>query len=199
MERNTISEVTRRNLFDELRLQNVPWSGRLAESDFLARIFDLKKLPSYDYRYEDMTGDIFMHREHFIDWEDDWVYDNSRLNLLRCSDETFLNFLCEMVHPIVRLDQDEAAKLASIFNRHLANDGFEIAPQTYVSGKPIFAARSRLDPIAFSIDPAKKIAEDFSSDHLMAQITRMESSAVRDPAVAIGTAKDFLVSRFRTF
>src|SRR5271166_1793321 len=111
MEPNTISEVTRRDLFDELRLQNVRWSGRLADSDFLARIFDLKKLPSYDHRHKDMAGDIFMHREHFIDWEDDWVYDDARLNLLRCSDETFLNFLCEIVHPIVRPDQDDPAKL----------------------------------------------------------------------------------------
>jgi hypothetical protein len=41
----------------------VNWSGRLGESDFLSRIFDLKNLPSYDHRQKNMAGD--MHREHF--------------------------------------------------------------------------------------------------------------------------------------
>jgi hypothetical protein len=189
---NGISEVTRRNLFDELRLMNVNWSGRLGESDFLARIFDLQSLPSYDYRRKNMAGDIVMHREHFVDWQDDWVYDDARLNLLRCADDRLLTFLCEIVHPIVRSDEHESQKLVDIFNRHLAIDGFEIVPQTYVSGKPIFAGRQRLHPIGYSTAAAKRIADDLSSEHISAQINRMESSVVNDPALAIGTAKEFI-------
>ncbi len=147
---NAISEITRRNIFDELRLAKVEWSGRLDESAFLGRILDLAALPSYDHRRKDMAGDIVMHREHFVDWEDDWVYDDARLNLLRCPDERLLTFLCEMIHPIVRSDEQEAKRLAEMFNRHLAKDGFEITPHTYLSGQPIFAARARLHPVGYS-------------------------------------------------
>ena len=78
MEPNAISEVTRRNLFDELRLQNTNWSGRFGEADFLARMFDLKAMPSHDGRWPDMSGDIFQHRERNDDWGGpEWVYDDS--------------------------------------------------------------------------------------------------------------------------
>jgi hypothetical protein len=36
----------------------------------------------------------------------------SILNLLRCPDETFLSFLCEIIHPIVRSDEGEVQRLA---------------------------------------------------------------------------------------
>jgi hypothetical protein len=193
MKPNAISEVTRRNLFDELRLTDTNWSGRLGEADFLARLFDLNAMPSRDHRWSDMAGDIFQHRERNDDWGGaDWVYDDSRLNLLRCADEKFLTFLCDMVHPIVRSDETEARRLVEIFNRHLAADGFEITPHTYVSGKPIFAGRVRTHPIGFDIAPAKKIADDLSSEHISTQITRMETSVTSDPALAIGTAKEFV-------
>ncbi|MGH6974819.1 MAG: hypothetical protein ACRED7_07565 [Stellaceae bacterium] len=59
---NEISEITRRNLFDEMRLAKINWSGRLSESDFLGRVFDLDGLPSHDIRFKTMAGDIQMHR-----------------------------------------------------------------------------------------------------------------------------------------
>jgi hypothetical protein len=31
-------------------LENVNWAGRLEEPDFLARLFDVKSLPSKDHR-----------------------------------------------------------------------------------------------------------------------------------------------------
>jgi AbiJ N-terminal domain 3/Abortive infection C-terminus len=193
MEPNAISEVTRRNLFDELRLTSANWSGRVGEAEFLARLFDLSAMPSHDWRCSDMAGDIFQHRVRNDDWGGaDWVYDDARLNLLHCADEKFLTFLCQMVHPIVRSDETEVQRLVEIFNRHLAADGFEVAPHTYVSGKPIFAGRARLHPIGYGTAPAKKIADDLSSEHISAQITRMETSVTNDPALAIGTAKEFV-------
>jgi hypothetical protein len=193
MEPNAISEVTRRNLFDELRLERVDWSGRLSERDFLARLYDLNSMPSHDHRVSNMAADIAQHRERNDDWDGpDWVYNDSRLDLLRCADEGFLNFLCQIIHPIVRSDEKDVQRVAKIFNRHLAADGFEIVPQTYVSGRPIFVARARLHPIGYGTTPAKKIADDLSSEHITAQINRMESSAVSDPALAIGTAKEFV-------
>jgi hypothetical protein len=41
----TISVVTRLNIFDTIRVEGVAWSGRMPEDDFLARLFDLQSLP----------------------------------------------------------------------------------------------------------------------------------------------------------
>ena len=45
-----MSEATRRDITDSLMLENVNWAGRLEEPDFLARLFDVKSLPSKDHR-----------------------------------------------------------------------------------------------------------------------------------------------------
>ncbi len=190
--KNSISEVTRRNIFDELRLCDVNWSGRLAEDEFLSRIFDLSDLPSNDHRCPNMASDIFMHRQNFLDWSDDWVFDDSRLNLLRCEDETFLLFLCEMVSPIVRQDEKARDQLLTLFNKHLAVDGYEIAPHRYISGRPVFAARERFHGVADVPVAAKEAVDVLESNHIAMQVTRMEASVQSDPPLAIGTAKEFL-------
>ena len=103
--RNTISAATRRDVFDVLRLENVDWAGQLEEPDFLSRLYDLDELPSHDSRFRTMGQDIWQHRvNNPMDWDDDWVFSDSRLNLLRCPDSEFLSFLCEMLHPVVRPD-----------------------------------------------------------------------------------------------
>jgi hypothetical protein len=189
---NGISEVTRRDIFDELRLTNVSWSGRLPEDDFLTRIFDLGALPSDDRRCSNMASDLHMHRHNFSDWPDDWVYDDARLNLLRCDDDVFLRFLCEMVHPLVRSDDDERERLVRTFNTHLSRDGYEIAPYRYVSGKPVYAGRVRLAGASDVPVAAKRVADELGSAHVAAQVTRMETSVRNDPPLAIGSAKEFL-------
>ncbi|WFU42724.1 abortive infection family protein [Bradyrhizobium sp. CB82] len=193
MPKIAISEITRRNLFDELRLRGTAWAGRLGESDFLGRVFDLSTLPSHDHRQKTMAGDIWMHRENFRDWDDDWVYDDNRLKLLHCPDEKFLSFLCEMIHPLVRQDEREIEALRQVFNRHLGADGYEVAAHTYISGKAIYAAR----PIAagvLQIAAAREIADELASDHVAALITRIEAAVEADPALAIGSAKEFVES-----
>ena len=193
-ELNRISEVTRRNVFDELRLTRVSWAGRLSETDFLSRIFDLKQLPSNDYRVHGLDGDILIHRQRFTDWPDDWVYDDVRLNLLRGPDDVFLQFLCEMIHPVVRPDRAEVASLQGICNRHLALDGFEIVARTVISGQPIFSGRPLFQTAHAATLAGHRIAHALASDQIAAQITRMETSIDTDPALAIGSAKEFVES-----
>lgn len=48
---NSISEITRQEIFDWLRVSGRSWWGRIGEVDFLGRIFDLDDIPSYDSRY----------------------------------------------------------------------------------------------------------------------------------------------------
>ena len=188
-----ISEITRRNIFDALRLRKVAWEGRLGESAFLSRVFDLTALPSHDQRTSDMLGDVVLHREHFRDWDDDWPYDDGRLDLLRGPDDVFLRFLSEMIHPVVRVDEAEVDELLALFNRHLHADGFQLAVMDVVSGKRIFAAVRGLDSGPLHAQ-ACKVADELASDHVAAQITRMQASITSDPALAIGSAKEFVKS-----
>ncbi|MFJ9469601.1 AbiJ-related protein [Streptomyces caniferus] len=136
-----ITEVTRMRLFDTLRLQNVDWSGRLDESDFLGRIFDLDAFASYDSRFTTAEGDIYQHRVNNYDWQDDWVFTDDRFGLNRGPDAVLLRFLAEMLHPVVRTDAEELRQLLELFNTLLARDGYALVPVDAISGYPIYGGR----------------------------------------------------------
>ena len=158
-------------------------------------------MPSKDSRpeYDNAAKDI---RQHAIrnpsDWPDDWVFRDSRFNLLRGPDDNFLKFLCEMVHPIVMADADEATRLVAFFNEHLAKDGWEIAETMRVSDKPVYAARPLLEGAGLSVAAAKEVAEVFDAAYVSRQITRMEAAIQNDPELAIGTAKEFIETICKT-
>ena len=93
-----ISEITRKDIFDAIRIEKIGWWGRLEEGEFLSRLYDLSQLPSTDARYTDASGDIWKHRVANDDWEDDWVFSDDRFSLNRGDDEILLRFLCETIH-----------------------------------------------------------------------------------------------------
>ncbi len=139
-----INEATRRNIFDIIRVEKLAWSGKLDETEFLARIFDLESMPSYDSRYKTAARDIWQHRvNNPDDWNDDWVFSDKRFNLLRCDDIIFLKFLCEMLHPVVRDDKEETERLQQAFNEYLRDDGYEIYQSKFISGHPVYSSRHR--------------------------------------------------------
>jgi len=195
---NTVSEVTRRKIFDALRVDRVRWWGRLSETDFLARVFDLKAMTSFDRRFSTAEDDIWQHRERNSDWDDGWVYADGRFDLLHCEDDRFLQFLCEMIHPVVRPDEDEVEGLLALFNDNLAADGWEIAERTRLSGKPVFAARRLLPASSQALDAAKGTVAALGSNRISQQITRMEKAIQEDPELAIGTAKELVETICKT-
>lgn len=133
-----ISEATRRDLTDSLHLEKVQRSGRLGEPDFLARIFDLKALPSRDHRLNDAYRDIWQHRvNNPQDWDDDWVFYDSRFDLLPADDDLFLTFLCETLHPVVRSDAEEVERLRQMYNLLLGKDGYALVERARMSGRPL--------------------------------------------------------------
>lgn len=153
MQDNTISEVTRRGIVDEITLSGLDWAGRLSESDFLARLYDLASLPSTDRRLKDAAGDIQQHRVNWRDWEDDWVFYDSRFNILHTEDHAFLRFLCETVHPIVRSDADEGERLVNQYNNHLRKDGWSLVQAGAISGRPVYAPKRIGERIEVFDDP----------------------------------------------
>lgn len=137
----SITEASRRDLFDFLSINSVSWAGRFRDREFLARLFDLDALPSHDHRFSSASGDIAMHTENFSDWTPDWVFSDSRFNLLRCSDEELLRFLVETVHAIVRQNAEEARALVARYNETLRHDGWELCEAGEMAGRPVFRAR----------------------------------------------------------
>lgn len=193
-----ISEATRRDIFDSITIEHVSWNGRLEEPDFLARLFDLSSLPSTDSRFKDAYGDIWQHRINNFDWDEYWVFSDSRFNLLHGEDETFLRFLCETLHPVVRRDAEEVERLRQGYNLLLQNDGFEIVPITKMAGRAIFAARQVGIRAESSINTLKEKFKGSDTNYVLGQITRMESAVENDPGLAIGTAKELVETVCRT-
>lgn len=134
-----ISEITRRAIFDFLSESDIDWAGRLQEDDFLSRLYDLTSMPSNDHRMINAAGDIHQHRVNWRDWEDDWIFYDSRFNLLYTTDENLLRFLCETVHPIVQSNIEDAKIIVKAYNNELAKDGWSLVELKQISGRPVFA------------------------------------------------------------
>lgn len=189
-----ISDVTRRNIIDELLLTRINPFGRVGELDFLGRVFDLTALPSTDGRYRDMAGDAWQHTVNNSDWSDDWVWSDHRLNIRHGPDVTFLRVVAEMVHPLVRTSEAECEQILEIANRHLRVDGWEITEVARVSGRPVYGGR-RLFATPSAVAEAKQLE---LGEYVAQQITRMEAAIASDPDLAIGTAKEFIETVCRT-
>jgi hypothetical protein len=193
-----ISEATRRDIFDAMRVEGLHWSGRLEEPEFLARIFDLSALDSTDHRFRNAAADIWQHRVNNQDWDDDWVFYDFRFNLLHCDDEVLLRFLCETIHPVVRPDVTEAQRLSQVFNQFLEKDGYQLVERTRMSGRPVFVGRRTGVSGTPGVAEARKALVAADEGYVAQQITRMETAVVNDPPLAIGTAKELVETCCRT-
>jgi hypothetical protein len=193
-----ISQITRRDIVDAITVEKINWSGRMEETEFLSRLFNLLSLPSRDNRFNDAAGDIWQHRVNNYDWEADWVFYDSRFSLMSGDDDNFLAFLCETIHPVVRPDPAEAERICQLYNEYLRNDGFQIVEKTRLSGKPVFIGRYVGVGITPAISTAKETLGGTDPGYVAQQITRMEVAVVNDPALAIGTAKELVETCCKT-
>lgn len=197
-ERSDLPRQIRINIFDGLRLENVAWFGNLDDVEFLSRIFDLQALPSFDSRYNDAAGDIWQHCINNEDWERDWVFTDDRFNLVDGPLDTFLRFLCETVHPIVRPNRDEALKLVSHFNDQLRQAGWEIHEEERIAGRPRYSYRQIAHNGTHAVSRARTVADALDAGWMAKEIERLENAVDSDPALAIGTAKDLVESCCKT-
>ncbi|MFA5835156.1 MAG: abortive infection family protein [Bacteroidota bacterium] len=187
-----ITDVTRQHIADEMSIAKLWYYGNKTEPEFLARLFDLKGLPSRDYRYKNAYDDIYQHMVNNADWDDNWIYTDPRINLLRCDDDTYLKFLSATLHPLVRTNQDDVTKLLEIFNKHLNNDGFEISQTDEISGKPIFGGRQKIIGQANLVTKKAEIKKYLNTVYVSSKINTMNDAIHKDTDLAIGTAKELL-------
>ena len=114
---NRITEITKRDILDlfqngleideffQTRTVTYNYYGRLEEIDFLKRLYDLERMPSFDSRFANAEQDIWQHTVNNDDYPYCWVFEDKRFNLQDGSDEVYLKFLCEVFHPAVRYDK----------------------------------------------------------------------------------------------
>ncbi len=188
-----LSYTTRRNIVDGLKINRVAWQGRLEDVEFLQRLYDLESLPSYDTRYKNAADDIWQHRvNNPTDWTDDWIYEDARFNLLHGPTDTFLRFLCEVVHPVVRSDRNETLKLVREFNDQLRREGWHLVEEEKIGGRSRFVAQRVQLAAGRSVSRARTVADALDAGWMQKEIERLENAVDRDPALAIGTAKDLV-------
>jgi hypothetical protein len=196
-----ITPLTRREIFDYLRTGGGPWWGKLDEVDFLARIYDLEELPTTDYRigqFPNARADINQHRFNNLDWDDDWVFSDPRFNLASGPDEVLLEFLAQMVHPVVQPDTVRSKGIVDQLNELLAPDGWMLKPHKQMSGRPVYAPARTGTGAGTAVGFAHETAARIDSTHISQQLTRMEGAVDTDPELAIGTAKEFVESICKT-
>lgn len=191
MPRNSITQVTRHKIMDLFQTQGYNWSGRLDEPGFLARVFNLTKLPSTDSRFKNAYEDIHQHRVNNDDWTDDYVFVDPRFNLLHGPDDALLRFLTQTLHPVVR-DGEASAQMVRKLNEVLRPDGVQIEPVDEISGEPVYGTTriSTLDGSIVAAQPENKSLA-LSDDHRISpavaipgglpETAVIPTSAVSDP------------------
>ncbi|MFJ5299127.1 abortive infection family protein [Pseudomonas sp. NPDC088368] len=189
----TLSTEARRDIADTYR-SGVTWSGALDDVSFLKRLYDLQNLPSNDSRYSSAEGDIHQHRINNDDWDDSWIFDDSRFGLMTGSPDNFLRFVCETINPLVRPDQGEARLIAEGMNNQLRREGWELVEQHRMGGRWRYAARRATQHSSRAISRAKSAADVLDADHMETEIERLERAIESDPGLAIGTAKELVES-----
>lgn len=126
----------------------INWYGRLEELEFLSRIYNLNTMKSYDSRFRNAREDIIQHTINNNDWEMNWVFSDSRFGILNGgNDETFLKFICEIFHPVVRVESQPWEKVLEKINELLEYDGYVIFPKDHISGRKVYAWKRINDSI----------------------------------------------------
>ena len=132
-----ITEVARREIIDYLITREKPYWGKLDVLEFLGRTWDLEARSATDQRQITAYWDIHRHYVTFSDWDDHYLLYNY-FDLIRCDDATFLRFLENCVHPIVRPDKDEINELLTVFNGILTRDGYVLKEVSRISTKLVY-------------------------------------------------------------
>lgn len=120
----------------------IPVYGRLSEIEFLGRLYDLDNMPSTDGRFRNASGDIWQHTVNNDDWDDYWYFSDRRFHLSNGNDDEYiLSFICQMLHPAVRVEKTNWKLYLETFNKILEPDGYVLVPVKKISGRDAFEAR----------------------------------------------------------
>ena len=97
-----------------------------------------------------------------------------------------------MIHPVVRPDRNESLKLAQQFNDQLRAANWRLVEQEKIAGRPRFVPERVHNLNARSVSRARSVADALDAGWMQKEIQRLENAIDRDPALAIGTAKELV-------
>lgn len=151
---NKITNITRKEIFNLLFngyddydvlgnsiTYRICYFGDLDEVQFLSKLYNLKGLPSSDYRFQNAEEDIIHHTQINDDYQIDFILTDSRFNLKESSDEILLDFLCKVFHPEVRVENGYWREILKKINDALIKDGIELYSNSKISGRDVFGWR----------------------------------------------------------
>lgn len=154
-----ITSITRRKIIDEIILLG-NLSGKLEITDFLRRIWEIQNMPSTDSRFSNAAGDIAQHMIYNDDWTIEYLL-ITYFDMLYISDNKMILFLENLVHPLIRED-DEQMKYVDSINKHLENDNYSLKIVDYISGHPLYnivdiskGVKGRVKNLIFASDGLK--------------------------------------------
>jgi len=130
-----IKMLNRRYLLDEL-LSLGDIGGRKDLVDFLDLTWELEERPSTDPRFSNAYQDIKQHIVYNDDWDYNYLFDNY-LNLINGSDEQLFRFLENVVHPLVRLP-DEQERYVETTNKYLFKEGFQLQISEEITNHKVY-------------------------------------------------------------
>jgi hypothetical protein len=190
---NKITDVTRNAINDEIDLSHIHYAGRMDEPDFWMRLVDLKNKPSRgDDRWDNAYDDIYQHMVRNRDWDDNWFMTDPRINLLHGPDDLYKAFLALTVHPRVRTEESEVAKLIGVYNKHLASDGLRMTQTSDISGKPVYEVLPIGAGVAVAAASRQQIKKHLNTNYVDAKIKIMHDNIRSNTDLAIGTGKELL-------
>ncbi|MEC0089934.1 AbiJ-related protein [Paenibacillus macquariensis] len=129
-----ITQLTRNNILKYLLTQGI--EGEMDFIEFLQRTWDLDEMASTDPRYSNAREDIVQHVLANSDWDELFLYENI-LEIYNISDDQFIRFIENTVHPRVR--KQNINEIIEVLNVYLANDGYKIVIVDKMSGYAIYS------------------------------------------------------------
>ena len=93
---------------------------------------------------------------------------------------------------MVRPDRGEALTLVGHFNDQLRGEGWHLVEEEKIAGRPRFVARRLQLSGGRSVSRARTVADALDAGWMQKEIARLEHAVDRDPALAIGTAKELV-------
>ena len=108
-----------------------------------------------------------------------------------------MQFLAETVHPVVRPDRVEGARIVHLHNEQLCRVGWNLVEVEGIAGRPRYEGR-KIDAVAQPLSEARRVADALDAGWMSREILRAEQAVEDDPDLAIGTAKDLIETGCKT-
>ena len=112
-------------------------------------------------------------------------------------DEKFLHFLAATVTRLSAPIRTRHKALSRCTTAIWPRTEWELVEETQISGRPVYAGRSRLT-VPAALKHVERTVAAGDKDYLTTQITRMEAAIESDPELAIGTAKELVETACKT-